>query len=76
MRATKGLDYADPKYLSHSAGAAAQGIKWTDYHYAIPAGKKGDAVTQANFSFEATDGRSGSSPTTAPYRNPGVRGQG
>jgi len=49
MRATKGLDYADPKYPSNSAGATAQGIKWTAYHYAIPDGKKGDAVAQANF---------------------------
>lgn len=55
MRATKGLDYTDAKYVTNSAGAIAQGIKWTAYHYAVPGGKKGDAVAQADFFVETAD---------------------
>lgn len=49
MRATKGPSYADARYATNSTGATAQNIKWTAYHYALPKGKKGDAVAQANF---------------------------
>jgi GH25 family lysozyme M1 (1,4-beta-N-acetylmuramidase) len=48
MRATKGLTYDDAKYAAYRVGAAAQNIKWTAYHYAVPNGKQGNAVAQAN----------------------------
>ena len=55
MRATKGLDYVDAKYAINSVAATAESLKWTAYHYAVPDGKQGDAVLQANHFVETAD---------------------
>jgi GH25 family lysozyme M1 (1,4-beta-N-acetylmuramidase) len=47
-KATEGRTWNDPMYATYKAGAAAEGIAFTAYHFAKPDGTAGDAVKEAD----------------------------
>jgi GH25 family lysozyme M1 (1,4-beta-N-acetylmuramidase) len=47
-KATEGRTWDDPMYVTYKAGAAAEGIPFTAYHFARPDDTAGDAVKEAD----------------------------
>ena len=54
-KATEGTDYTDPTYALNKAGAAAQGVPFTAYHFAKPDASVRDAVREADHFVEVAD---------------------